>query len=96
MTPADYAAYKALAIGANYGVDPFDGITVLFSDEAENPIIGDLSGVLANFPIGDNVQFKYDDRTLMTSDLVRILGRLPVAIAVVANNFFAQIGDQGD
>lgn len=93
VTPAQYAAYKALAIAANYAIDPFDGITVLFSDAATSPIIGDLSGVLANFPNGDNVQFKYDDRTLMTSDLVRILGRLPVAIGVVGNNFFAQIGD---
>lgn len=92
-TPAQYAAYKALAIAANYAVDPFDGLPVLFSDAATNPIIGDLSGVLANFPNGENVQFKYDDRTLMTSDLVRILGRLPVAIGVVGNNFFAQIGD---
>lgn len=92
-TPAQYAAYKALAIAASYAVDPFDGLEVLFSDEADNPIIGDLSGVLGNFPNGENVQFKYDDRTLMTSDLVRILGRLPVALGVVGNNFFAQIGD---
>lgn len=91
MTPADYAAYKTLAIGAGFAFDPFEGITVLFSDYATNPIIGDLGGVLANYPNGDNVQFKYDDATLMTSDLVRVLGRKPVAIAVVGNNYFAKI-----
>ena len=91
MTPADYANYKALAIGAGFAFDPFEGIEVLFSDYATNPIIGDLSGVMANYPNGDNVQFKFDDRTLMTSDLVRVLGRKPVAIAVVGNMYFAKI-----
>lgn len=91
MTPADYAAYKALAIGAGFAFDPFEGIEVLFSDYATAPIIGDLSGILANYPNGDNVQFKFDDTTLMTSDLVRVLGRKPVAIAVVGNNYFAKI-----
>jgi len=92
MTPADYAAYKALALGGAFAFDPFEGIEVLFSDYATMPIIGDLSGVLANYPNGDAVQFKYDDRTLMTSDLVRLLGRKPVAIGVVGNKFFAKIG----
>lgn len=91
MTPADYAAYKALAISAGFAFDPFEGIEVLFSDYATLPIIGDLSGVLANYPNGDSVQFKFDDRTLMTSDLVRVLGRKPVAVAVVGNFFFAKI-----
>lgn len=91
MTPADYAAYKALSISAGFAFDPFEGIEVLFSDYAAAPIIGDLNGVMANYPNGDNVQFKFDDTTLMTSDLVRVLGRKPVAIAVVGNNFFAKI-----
>lgn len=91
MTPADYATYKALAISAGFAFDPFEGIEVLFSDYATKPIIGDLSGVMANYPNGDAVQFKYDDATLMTSDLVRILGRKPVAIAVVGNLYFAKI-----
>ena len=81
----------ALALGGSFAFDPFEGIEVLFSDYATAPIIGDLSGVLANYPNGDNVQFKYDDATLMTSDLVRILGRKPVAIGVVGNNYFAKI-----
>lgn len=91
MTPADYATYKALAIGAGFAFDPFEGIEVLFSDYATAPIIGDLNGVMANYPNGDNVQFKFDDTTLMTSDLVRVLGRKPVAIAVVGNDYFAKI-----
>lgn len=91
-TPADYAKYKALALAANFAFDPFEGIEVLFSDYATLPIIGDLSGVLANYPNGDAIQYKRDDSTLMTSDLVRVLGRKPVAIGVVGNNYFAKIG----
>jgi len=90
-TPAQYAAYKTLALSAGFAFDPFEGIRVLFSDYATAPIIGDLSGVLANYPNGDAIQYKYDDATLMTSDLVRVLGRKPVAIGVVGNKYFAKI-----
>lgn len=90
-TPAQYAQYRALQMAANYGVDPFDGLEVLFNDTATAPIIGDLSGVLENLPKGDAVQFKYDDTTDMKKDLVNILGRQPSAIAVVGNKFFAKV-----
>lgn len=91
MTPAQYASYRGLAVSANFSFDLFDGMTVLFSDYATVPIVGDLSGVLANYPNGDGIQYKYDDTSLMTSDLVRILGRKPVAIGVVGNLYFAKI-----
>lgn len=90
-SPATYAAYKALQMGSNYGPDPFDGLPVLFSDAATNPIIGDLSGVLENLPKGNDIEFKYDDKTRMKQDLVDILGRQPVAIGVVGNLYFAKI-----
>lgn len=94
-TPADYASYKALQMGANYGVDPFDGLPVFFSDAATSAIIGDLSGVLENLPKGDSIEFKYDDHTRMKQDLVDILGRQPSAIGVVGNKFFAKITNSG-
>lgn len=94
-TPADYAAYKALQMGANYGVDPFDGLPVLYSDAATSAIIGDLSGVLENLPKGDSIEFKYDDRTRMKQDLVDILGRQPSAIGVVGNLYFTKITNSG-
>lgn len=90
-TPAQYATYRGLQMAANYGVDPFDGIEVLFNDTATAPIIGDLSGVLENLPKGDSIQFKYDDTTDMKKDLVNILGRQPSAIEVVGNLFFAKV-----
>ena len=90
-SPADYATYRGYQMGANYGVDPFDGLEVLFSDAATAPIIGDLSGVMENLPLGDEIQFKYDDKTDMKKDLVNVLGRQPVATAVVGNLFFAKV-----
>lgn len=90
-SPADYAAYRALQMGSNYGADPFDGLEVLFSDAATDPIIGDLAGAMENLPKGDTIEFKYDDKSRMKYDLVDILGRQPVATAVVGNKFFAKI-----
>jgi len=90
-TPAQYATYRGLQMAATYGVDPFDGLEVLFSDAATAPIIGDLYGVMENLPKGDNVQFKYDDLTNMKDDIVNVLGRLPVATGVVGNKYFAKV-----
>ena len=91
-TPAQYADYRALQLSAQYAADPCDGLEVLFNDTVTVPIIGGLAGVMENCPKGDAVEFKYDDKTEMTSDLVRILGRMPSAIGVVGNKFFAKIG----
>lgn len=91
MKPSDYATYRGLQMAANYGVDPFDGLEVLFNDTATAPIIGDLAGVMENLPNGDEIQFKYDDKTRMKQDLVDILGRQPSAIAVVGEKFFAKV-----
>lgn len=90
-TPAQYASYRALQMGASYAVDPFDGLEVLFNDTVTAPIVGDLSGVLMNLPKGSAIEFKYDDRTRMKLDLVDILGRQPAAIEVVGNLFFAKV-----
>ena len=92
-TPQQYADYRALQMAASYGVDPFDGLEVLFNDTCTVPIIGDLKGVLENCPKGEAVEFKYDDKTLMTSDIVKILGRLPSAIGVVGDKYFAAVGE---
>ena len=95
-TPSQYANYRSLQMAANYAVDPFDGLPVLFNDSVSVPIIGDLAGVMENCPKGQAVEFKYDDKTAMTYDIVRILGRLPSAIEVVGNKFLARVGDADD
>lgn len=43
----------------------------------ENPIIvGDFSGVLANYPNGEEVQFVFDNITMAAEDKVRITGKV--------------------
>ena len=92
-TPAQYASYRSLQLSASYAVDPFDGLEVLFNDTVTAPIVGDLNGVMMNLPKGSAIEFKYDDKTLMTSDMVKILGRQPAAIGVVGNKFFAKVAE---
>ena len=99
---ATWSAFKAVQYANAYGVDVFEGLTVLFnntlpsfataSDSDVFAIVGDLEqGALANFPNGDGISFKYDDRTLMTSDLVRILGRQYVGLGIVAPGAFVNL-----
>ena len=92
LSKADYAAYKGLQMSANYGVDPFDGLEVIKCDYATVPIVGDLKGVVENFVRGnDEIQIKFDDKTDMKSDIVNVLGRMPSAIAVVGDKYFAKV-----
>lgn len=91
MSPALYAQYRGYQMAATYAVDPFDGREVIISEYATAPIVGDLAGAMENLPNGDDIQFKLDDTTLMTSDMVRLLGRQAVATAVVGNLFFAKV-----
>ena len=93
MRKSTFATIKNASTQANYSVDPFNGFDVVFSEAvAENTlIVGDLKGVTVNFPEGDEPTFVFDDRTLMTEDLVRILGRLYVAYDVTAPGRFAKV-----
>ena len=91
MSKSTYATIKGAVYGANFNVDPFEGLPVVFNENVTGVIVGDLKGVSANFPEGDQPRFIFDETTLMTSDLVRILGRLYVAIDVTAPGRFAKV-----
>ena len=84
MTKSTYATIKAAAKAASYAVDPFEGFPVVFKEGVTGVIVGDLKGVTANFPNGDQPTFLFDDKTLMTQDLVRILGKLYMGADVTA------------
>ena len=101
-----YANFKAPQYAAGYPVDPFEGATVVFNNSlpaydsasATNvyAIGGDFNhGALANYPSGEGISMKFDDTTLMTSDLVRILGRRYVAVEPVADKSFTLIAKPG-
>lgn len=102
MNKLTWSAFKAAQYAASVPVDPFEGLPVLFNDSLPAfsaattgvvyAIVGDLGeGALANFPNGEAIQMKYDDMTLATSDLVRMIGRMPVALGVVGPNAFVRI-----
>ena len=102
MNPATKAAFKTAVYSGQFNADPFEGLTVYPTNAlpavgtaSENDvyaIVGDFGfGALANFPNGNNVQIKVDDKTAMTSDLVKILGRQFVAVEPIACRAFVNI-----
>ena len=103
MNKQTYGAFKETQYGANFPVDPFEGYTVVFNNSlpayssananAVYMIVGDFQhGALANYPEGDGIAIKYDDKTLMDEDLVKILGRKYVGVEAVADKSFCLIG----
>ena len=102
MNKATWGAFKAVQASGNYGYDPFEGLPVVFNDTISAfsaattgvtyAIVGDLGmGAQANFPNGQQIEIKFDDKTKMEYDLIRILGREYVGHAVVAPKAFAKI-----
>lgn len=102
MNPATKAAFKAAVYSGQFNADPFEGLTVYLTNDlpsisaaSENDvyaIVGDFGyGALANFPNGEATEIKYDDKTLMTEDLIKILGREYVAIEPIACRAFVNI-----
>ena len=85
------ADVKKAALQANYAVDPFQGLEVIQKQGVTGAIVGDLSGVQANLPEGDSVRFIFDEYTYAEDDLVKIVGKLLAAIAVVGPKMFAYI-----
>jgi HK97 family phage major capsid protein len=85
------ASVRKAALTANYAYDPFQGLTVIQKDGVTGAIVGDLSGVKANLPEGDAVRFVFDELSLAESDLVKVVGKLLAAIAVVGPKMFAYI-----
>ena len=102
MNKASWAAFKAVQASAGYNYDPFEGLPVVFNNSitslgAATPgvtwaIVGDLEqGALANFPAGNDIQFKFDEVTLATNDMVRVVGREFVGLGVVGPKSFVKI-----
>ena len=86
------ASVRKAALSASFAYDPFAGLTVIQKEGVEGAIVGDLAGVQANLPEGETVRFKFDDLSLAEHDLVKIVGRLYAAIALVGPKMFAVIG----
>lgn len=85
------ASVRKAALNANYAYDPFQGLTVIKKNGVTGAIVGDLSGVQANLPEGYNIKFIFDELSLAESDMVKVVGKLLAAIAVVGPKMFAYI-----
>ena len=101
MNKLTYAAFKSAAAAANFAMDPFEGLPVLFnnslpaysaaSDNAVYAIVGDLKGAQVNYPEGEGVKLIYDDKSEAEKDLVKIVGRQYAAHALTACGRFCNI-----
>lgn len=105
MTRKTYAALRGLQIGSGQNVgDVFDGLEAItisedtlidydsaISEDDPYMIVGDLDGITANFPNGDEVKFVFDEFTLAPEDMIRIIGRMFVAIEVTKPGYFTVV-----
>lgn len=102
MNKQTWSAFKAVQAAGNYGYDPFEGLEVEFDNSIASfsaatsgvtfAYVGDFAeGALLTTPNGDDVNIKYDETTLATNDLVRIIGRQMVGIGIVGPNCFVKI-----
>ena len=79
------AAFHQAKVAGNFAVDPYDGLTVLYSsalpaystasDNAVWMIVGDLYGAQVNYPEGEGIITKWDDLSEAEADMVKVHGR---------------------
>lgn len=102
MNKQTWAEFKRVQYANGYGVDVFEGLPVLFCNTLPAfgtatagqayAIVGDLeNGALANFPNGEEITLKFDDKTMAEADLIKIIGRQYVGLGVVAPNHFIKV-----
>lgn len=98
LTHAEFIA----AIAANgFMFDPFEGYEVHYDSSLPAyaaatagqkwMIVGDFDGLQMNFPNGQDIRLKFDDLTEAESDLVKIVGRMFVAIGITGPGRFVTV-----
>ena len=95
------AAFNEARVAGNFAVDPYDGLTVLYtsalpayasaSDNAVWMIVGDLSGAQVNYPEGEGVILKWDDLSEAEADLVKVVGRQYAGYGVTGPGRFVNV-----
>lgn len=71
--------------------DPFNGFEVLFNRNVTGMLVGDLDGVVANFPDGEDFKFIVDETSLAEKDMVKIVGKILGDVHLVRPNGFAVV-----
>ena len=92
ISKANYAAImNERATTGEKIVDPFNGMEVLFNSTVTGMLVGDLDGVVANFPEGEDFKFIVDDKSLAEADMVKIVGKILADVHLVRPNGFAVV-----
>lgn len=102
MNKLTWAEFKSVQYANGYGVDPFEGLKVVFNNTLPAfstasagqvyMIVGDFGqGAIANLPEGEGINFKFDELTRKKEDLVEVLGRMYVGLGLVANKAFVNV-----
>ena len=102
MNKLTWGVFKSAQANGSYAYDPFEGLPVVFNNTIKAyaaastgdtyMIVGDLDqGALANFPNGEDIEFKFDNLSLKKQDLVEVFGRQYVGLGVVAPNAFVKV-----
>ena len=95
------AAFHQAKVAGNFAVDPYDGLTVLYtsalpaystaSDNAVWMIVGDLNGEHVNYPEGEGIITKWDDLSEAEADMVKVHGRQFAAHGVDKPGMFCNV-----
>lgn len=102
MNKATWGAFKSAQYAGNFNADIFEDLPVVFNNTIKAfsvattgetyAIVGDLGhGALANYPNGQEINFKFDDLSLKKQDLIEVMGREYVGLGIVAPNAFVKI-----
>ena len=94
LNPLSISAFRDAAAAANYGMDPFAGLTVVkcsalpayssASDNAMYAIVGDLKALQVNYPEGEGVVTTWDPYTYAEDDMVKVVARQYAGYGVTA------------
>ena len=102
MNKATWGAFKSAQYAGNFNADIFEDLPVVFNNTIKAfsvattgetyAIVGDLGhGALANYPNGQEINFKFDDLSLKKQDLIEVMGREYVGLGIVAPYAFVKI-----
>ena len=101
MNRLTHAAFIEAIAANGFLFDPFQGYKVHYSSDLPAyadatsgqtwMIVGDYAGATANFPAGDGVKLKYDDLTEAQADLIKIVGRMPIALGITEPGRFVKV-----
>lgn len=101
MNRLTHAAFIEAIAANGYMFDPFQGVSVHYDNTLPAyataasgqtwMVVGDFDGAQMNFPNGQDIRLKFDDLTEAQADLIKIVGRMFVAIGITKPGAFVKV-----